>query len=134
MKRFIAMCAFALLCFTAQAQTYDLKSASGYSVDTVANTGTKSQKINVKSYAPTGLIQVVVEKISGTVAGKVLLFGSVNGTDFIQIKTDSLVAGNVTTQTKIFDVSPAKYPFYQVTYTGVGTMSAKLKSALAIKK
>lgn len=134
MKSIFALCAFVLLSLAAQAQTYPLTSSTGYSVDTVTNTGVKTQKISVKSYAPAGLIQVVVDKISGTVGGKVLLFGSVDGTNYVQIKTDSLVAGNVTTQTKIFDVSPVKYPFYQVSYTGTGTMAAKLRSSISVKK
>lgn len=50
--------------------------------------------------------QYVGTKLSGTVAGKVYLQGSLDGVNYFN--SDSLVLADVTTQTKIFDVSAKK--------------------------
>ncbi len=104
---------------TTEAQTFTFSGR-----DTVVNTGTKNLNLTVKGTNTTGLFQVVVTKISGTVAGNVIFQGSVDGTNFVNL--DTLATTNVTTQTKVFSDIPVKYPFYRVTYTGSGTMSAIL--------
>ena len=106
---------------TTEAQTFTFSGR-----DTVVNAGTKTLNLAVKGTNTTGAFQVVVTKISGTVAGNVIFQGSVDGTNFVNI--DTLVATNVATQTKVFTDVPVKYPFYRITYTGTGTMSAILSA------
>jgi hypothetical protein len=106
---------------TTEAQTFTFSGR-----DTVVNTGTKNLNLTVKGTNSTGLFQVVVSKISGTVAGDVIFQGSVDGTNFVNL--DTLATTNVTTQTKVFTDIPVKYPFYRITYTGSGSMSAILSA------
>lgn len=106
-----------LLGLTTEAQTFTFAGR-----DTVVNAGTKTLNLAVKGTNTTGAFQVVVTKISGTVAGNVIFQGSVDGTNFINL--DTLATTNVATQTEIFTDIPVKYPFYRMTYTGTGTMSA----------
>jgi len=131
------ICLVALIASMAFAQTIPFKSVSNSTAtDTVTNTGVKLQKINTKSASVGALVQVNILKLTGTSAGVVRLFGSVDGTNFIRInKTDSLNVANVTpVQPVIFDVSPNKYPFYQVQVTGSGTSTYTVKSFLGVKK
>ena len=99
--------------------------------DTVVNTATVDIGLTVSGAYNTGAFQVVVTKVSGTVAGNAILQGSVDGINYVNI--DTLATSNVATQTKIFTESPVKYPFYKVSYTGSGTMAAIISSRAHFK-
>lgn len=72
-------------------------------------------------------IQPVVTEFSGTTAGKVRLYGSVDGTNYIATG-DSLTLADVTTaQTTIWNVTPCKYAKLKIVGVGVGTMNAYLR-------
>ena len=126
--------AFALIIQVSQAQTFKLKTAAGVDSAVVTNVETKILKGAVKSYYPGASIQVTLDRTSGTVAGKVLLYGSNDGTNFVQIKSDSLVAINAASQSKLFDISPTKYFYYQTSYVQTGTAVVRMKSILGLKK
>lgn len=66
-------------------------------------------------------LQYVGTKLSGTISGKVYLQGSVDGTNFVTI--DSLVLADVTTNTKIFDLSAKKRAKYQFSIVTSGSQS-----------
>jgi len=90
--------------------------------DTVVNAATVNIALTVAPAYNSGAFQVVVTKVSGTVAGNAIFQGSVDGVNFVNI--DTLTTSNVATQTKIFTQTPVLYPFYRVSYTGTGTMAA----------
>lgn len=72
-------------------------------------------------------IQPVVTKFSGTVAGTVVLYGTVDGTNYVSTG-DTLTLANVTTaQTAIWNVTPNKYYKYKIVGVGSGTMNAYLR-------
>lgn len=84
------------------------------------------------SYSIVG-IQPVITKVSGTVAGTAILYGSINGTNYVATG-DTLTATNVTTNTAIWTkVNPA-YHNYRVVFTGSGTMSATAGAKLIGRK
>jgi hypothetical protein len=99
--------------------------------DTVVNTGVESLNLKVSNAHSVGAFQIVVDKVSGTVAGNAIFQGSVDGVNFVNI--DTLATTNVTKQTKIFIDAPVKYPFYRVTYTGTGTMAAIIRGQAHFK-
>lgn len=71
-------------------------------------------------------IQPIVTEVSGTTAGKVKLYGSVDATNYVLL--DSLVLSDVTTaQTKVWNITPNKYAKYKVEAVGTGTMNAVLR-------
>lgn len=126
----------------------------GNTIDTVDNTESITKYIKVENSHRAMSIQVVVTKISGTVAGTVRLMGSNDGTNFVDISspsiaisalrpayTDTLTCTNVTTNTKIWDIPLngvkgsnvpyfPQYLYYGLNYTGSGTMSAKFRGYL----
>lgn len=67
-------------------------------------------------------IQATVVKSAGTLAGKVYLQETVNGTDYVNV--DSLTLTNVGRATKIFSVSSLPGAKYQVQFTTSGTVTA----------
>jgi len=87
---------------------------------------TVTKYITLSAAYSTVSIQPVVTEVSGTTAGKVKLYGTIDGTNYVQL--DSLVLADVTTaQTKIWNITPNKYPKYKVEGVGTGTMNAVLR-------
>ena len=95
-------------------------------LDTVANTGTTDHIITVSGTYNNGVFQHVGTKISGTVAGKTYLMGSVDAVNYV--KLDSFTNVNVTTNTKIFTQTRPMYPYYKIRSEGSGTMSMQTKA------
>jgi len=143
MKKLIAFALGAMFLFigvSGQAQTIPTRLLSTVvgkttvqaQMDTVANTATKSQKVAIAKRWQQATIQVVLRTITGTPAGKVILLGSLDGTTFAQVKTDSLMVG-AAALSKLFTISQTPYNYYQLSYTGSGTMSVEMKSLLTLK-
>lgn len=140
MKKHILLTALTLFFFVAsqaQSKQAHLKSSvSHVKTDTVSGTATVNQSLQIQGYYPTIAIQPVVTKVSGTAAGAVRLYGSLDGVNYVRINpTDSLLVTNVSTpQTKIFTITGSPYEFYRAAYTGVGTMVAKIVTLATWKK
>jgi len=72
-------------------------------------------------------IQANVTEFSGTTAGTVKLYGTIDGTNYVQIG-ESLTLSDVTTvQTKIWNITPNQYAKYKIVGVGIGTMNAVLR-------
>lgn len=96
-------------------------------VDTVTNATAKHQYATINGYQNLIGIQASYIEISGASAGTIKLYGSINGTNYEQIGTDSLLITDVTTsQGKIFQIAPSKHVYFRLTAQGTGTMSGKL--------
>lgn len=115
---------------------YFVSNSNGTTLDTVTNTGVKSQKLPISGYQDVVSIQAVLTNISGTTGGVVRLYGSTDGTNFVRIPTvndagavaiDSLSA-NANALSKVFRIPTHSYTYYQISYTGAGTMAVKLKT------
>ena len=100
--------------------------------DIIATTATVNLTITVPAPHTTATFQVVNTKLSGTAAGNSLFQASNDGTNYITL--DTLVNTNVTTNTKIFEDSPAKYRHYRISTTGSGTMSVITRAWAVLKK
>lgn len=137
MKKFItllsivALVAFATI--SVNAQTADLKNAlSPFATsDTVTNTGTGTltSPLLKSANAPT-TIWVAVTKISGTVGGTITLQGSLDGTNWKAINTPETATALATftatdaSNTYHWRLNSSPFPYYRVSWTGTGTMSA----------
>lgn len=112
------------------AQTgYFLSSPTHANIDTVDNTEALSQIKQITGYHKVLSIQSTITKISGTVAGSVVLMGSLNGVTYDTVSTAELFyPTNVATQTKVWALGVSDYVYYKVIYTGAGTMSAKIQT------
>jgi len=101
--------------------------------DTITNTGTDAVNLSVSGYYSTLSIQVKTLKLSGTVGGTITLQGSNDGSNYVTVNTNYLESGtatltalNQTTTSKIFVIVGAPYKYYRLSYTGTGTMAARL--------
>lgn len=102
--------------------------------DTVVNTATKTQSGKISIVNSKVGIQVDLTTISGTPAGVVRLFGSMNGSKFVRILPgDSLLVG-VNKLSKQFIVTDPLYTDYQVQFVGSGTHSTKINSVAVYRK
>lgn len=81
---------------------------------------TVTKVINLTSGYSLVSFQPVVTKVSGTIAGKVYIAGSVDGTNYIL--ADSLVLSDVATNTKIFKFTGNPYWKYKIWGVGTGTL------------
>jgi hypothetical protein len=121
----------------AQATVYTMT----HSGDTVTNTGTKTVDLEVKNFYQTVSLQLKITKISGTVAGTVTLQGSEDGSNYVTIDSgvtatsaETFTATNVATQTTIFIVNGSPYRHYRMSYTGSGTMAARIYGYVHVVK
>ena len=122
MKKLVLLLVIVLGVIGAKAQTNFTNSG-----DTITNSGTVSATAEIKNAGGIG-IQAVVTKISGTVAGTAVLQGSLDGSSYYTISTDTLTLSDVSSQTLIWTVSENYYINYKVLFTGSGTMSAKAEA------
>jgi len=134
MKKILSIVALLAGSLSAMAQSntrITMVQATGASTDTVTNTGTAYVAKVFKGGANAIGVQAAVTKVSGTVAGDIVLSGSIDGTNYHDI--DTLTATNTTgTKYYIFKVagSSAPYTNYKVTHTGSGTMVSILSAIL----
>lgn len=92
-------------------------------IDTVTNTGSKTQTLSLAGYWDIFTIQCRVAKISGTVGGVIQLYGNISSNSYVLIATDT-VTNTAGFKSYSFSVNPSIYSHYEVIYTGTGTMSA----------
>lgn len=132
----IALSAFTI---TAKAQSaYFISQTNGTTLDTVTNTGTRLQKLPIAGYQDNIGIQVILNNLTGTIAGTVRLYGSADGVKFVRIPSltdagavalDSLKV-DVNNTSKLFRIplSQSYCTYYQVGFTGSGTETTTIKT------
>lgn len=102
--------------------------------DTVTNTASVSCSTRIVGSNASITIQAVLTKLSGTVDGYSILYGSLDGVTYTMIDT-VMDATNVTTNSAFYVVAnPKSYVWLKLTHTGVGTMSAILEPKILIQK
>lgn len=136
MKKLVFIFLFALVASVASAQTGSLISTTNSTaIDTVTNTGARSQVLAIAGPQAVVTIISTVTEISGTTDGTVKLYGSIDGTNYALIDTNDFEPADQTAaQSYAWNVVPSKYAYYKVTYTGAGTMAAKLSSKALWRK
>lgn len=135
MKKLILILSALTITLTVSAQT-SFKSVYDLASDTVVNTATQYLQVRNGGAATSALIEVVVTKISGTVGGTITLQGSLDGTNYKALNTPS-------TQTALATITATDatnryhwwlpgnpFPYYRVSYTGTGTMSASFSAKI----
>jgi hypothetical protein len=126
------------------AQTVTMYNGLGTNLqtDTVTNAGTGY--VQVKTSTPLGpklcnstVISAVLTEISGTTGGTVTIMGSIDGTNYKAITTadtqtsiTTATALDVASQVFTWRLVGSPYPYYRVSWTGTGTMSATVAAKL----
>ena len=136
MKKLFFIACLSLIGFMAQAQSVTVMKNATYTTltsDTVTNTGSGAVFINLNSAYTNVSIQPKVTRISGTMNSNSApkLQGSLDGTNYYDIVGDTLHITN--TASPIVDdwlLTSQGYKYYKVTWTGTGTMSAKLEAII----
>jgi len=102
--------------------------------DTVVNTATVNKQIAITGGYSSAGVQIVINKISGTVAGTTKLQGSLNGTNWEDIGS-AFTHTDVASQAKLFTVTGGMpYTYLRTTSTGSGTMSAQIRVYYVTRK
>lgn len=129
MKKIISILLLGLaIMIAAPAESTAQQAAKGYmgALDTLTDAESVTQTLTPTS-GYKGHIQFVVNitKISGTVAGTIKYYGTINGTVYELIETD-----NLTDSSGVFGCSvvPSKYVGYKIVYAGSGTMGASFRA------
>lgn len=125
MKKYLLLIVFALTVFAAQAQkgsAVKLPLAVG---DTITNTGTVSKFITVTGGYSGVSLQYNVHKLSGTGAGTIQLYGSLDGVTYVAIGSASTIT-NVADQAFTQYVASPLPSKLKILATGSGTESAVL--------
>jgi len=121
-KLFSILCLFLLVGYSnAQVVTAMTKSAV-----TMTNSTAVTATLNTNYVTENLSIQAVVTKSTGTIAGTVAVSASLDGTNYVALtaSTSTLALTDVATNTAIFNYTKNNYLYYQVTFTGTGTMVA----------
>ena len=96
-----------------------------YPSDTTTNADTNY--VTIKSVGShVKAIQATVTKVSGTVAGTVILQGTVDGIAWVNVNTDTLTLTDQATNTKVWTISSTIYNSYRVQYKTSGTQVSYL--------
>lgn len=127
--------------FAQASRDVDLKSVYSLTRDTVTNTATitlTSQRIPATAGAAV-TIYIAVTKISGTVGGTITLMGSIDGTNFKALNTAetqtalATITATDASNTYHWRLNTNPFPYYRVSWTGTGTMSASFTSKALIR-
>jgi len=107
-----------------------LKSTPTHAVtDTAVATTPLNQYFTLPGYWDQVTVQSTFTKISGTVAGTVSLFGSIDNVGFSLISSANTLTDGAS-QTFTWVISPSSYKYYKITVTPTGTSSAKWVSPI----
>ncbi len=138
MKKIAILLFVGLVAFSTQAQVFDFYQPLGtrLTLDTVSNTGTSyvTTPVISNAAATSTTVWITVTKISGTVGGTISLLGSFDGTNFKAINTvDTQTALATITATDAsntyhYRLQGSPFPYYRVSWTGTGTMSASFRA------
>lgn len=89
----------------------------------VVDAGADTLTVDFPSWNVAVGIQPVITKVSGTVAGTSILYGSIDGSNYVATG-DTLTNTNIAKNTKIIKLTTPVYRKYRIITTGSGTMSA----------
>jgi len=95
--------------------------------DTITNTGNDYVLVNVLGTYETVSLQAVVTKLTGTVTSTfAYVQGSIDGTNFVNLNTDTLTCTQQTTNTKVWVIEGSNYLWYKIVFDGGGTQTSRI--------
>lgn len=113
--------------FTATSQsTFRFNRTATNSTSRFFNTTPDTVNLYLPGYYKTVGLQPVVTKDSGTVTGTVIIYGSIDGVNYVSTG-DTLTLTNVATKTDIYKHTDPVWVYYRAIALGSGTMAAKLQ-------
>lgn len=135
MKKFLFFIMVVALSFVAtsnvQAQTGSKMTVAV--ADTLTNADTTSKVLQVTGGFSSLAIQPIVKRLSGTAAGTVVLYGSIDGVNYVSTG-DTLSLTNQVTNTAIWNIGVPAYSYYKVVAISSGTVSEVLNVWYILRK
>lgn len=119
-----SLIAISLLTPNGDAQAQSPTKLPVLSADTLVNADTTTKVIPITGGFSTISFQPIITKRTGTVAGKVYLHQSIDGTNYIA--TDSLSLTDVSKNTVIWTKTPPSAGYYKITAITIGTQNSVL--------
>lgn len=118
--------------------TSDIQAQSGTKMsvavaDTLTNTDTTSKVIPITGGFSSLAIQPIVKRLSGTAAGTVVLYGSVDGVNYVATG-DTMTLTNQVTNTTLWKIGVPAYSYYKVIAISSGTVSEVLNVWYILRK
>ncbi len=111
----------ALLLFACSISFGQTAPAMTASKSTLTNADTSYHVKQLSTTTDKITIQAIVVKTSGTPAGNVLPQGSLNGTDYVNLSTDTLKPTSAARSTKSWEFDKNRYIYYRVKFEQSGT-------------
>jgi hypothetical protein len=124
MKKIILICFLLLGVMGVQAQA-NVVTMTG-SGDTITNTTADSIVYPVQYYYQTVSIHALFKRISGTAAGNAKLYGTIDGTNYVQIGTDTLAMAASGNSSYVWVVNGSPYRKYKLIFTGSTTLTGSI--------
>lgn len=132
MKKILAILSF-LMAFAATSYGQRATVMPLAAGDTVVNTGTAAKVITATAGYGGAAVQATISLLSGTGAGTVGLYGSNDGTNYVQIGSNYTIT-NTASQTTMFYVSTPLPVYLKVLATGSGTEQAVITVKYVLRK
>ena len=127
MKKLIFLFAIlAAFVFTAEAQKIKVVA---FANDTVTDTGTATMATVKFSTANSVSVVIKTTQLTGTIAGSIVFQGSIDGTNYATIDTNTYTPTDAGTYawTNTTTTNYPAYRYYRLLWTGSGTQSSKLE-------
>lgn len=135
MKRFLVACFLFLSVFAALPGAADAQTIRTYDATKATLTNADTAYINCTVDDDGKSIQVVVTRLTGTAAGKVLLLASNDGVNyFAPPGADTATLTNAAKNTKFWTITPLNYATYQVKVISSGTTTLSAKGVVVRRK
>lgn len=130
---FLLMALVMTVAFTSEVKAQSGTKMTVVSADTLANADTTSKIIQITGGFSSLAIQPIVKRLSGTAAGTVVLYGSIDGVNYVSTG-DTMTLTNQVTNTKLFNVGLPAYSYYKVIAISSGTVSEVLNVWYILRK
>lgn len=125
MKKLLIISSFVFGSLVANSQ--NVVSTMTGSGDTITNTGDDYVIANVLGTYETVTLQAKLTKLTGDVSSVfAIVQGSVDGTNFVNLNTDTLDCTDITTNTKCWVIHGSSYLWYKIVFDGAGTQTSRV--------
>jgi hypothetical protein len=133
MKKFLFLLIFSILSFAMVSNAQTGSKMSVVSGDTLTNADTTSKVLPITGGWSSLAIQPVVKRLSGTAAGSVVLYGSIDGVNYVATG-DTLALTNQVTNTTLWKIGVPAYSFYKIVAISSGTVSEVLNVFYLVRR
>lgn len=131
MKKILAIILSFFLCGMAAFSQTSFNQTTSNPTGAITNTSVDTMNITLSASRQSVAIQPVVTKASGTMAGTITLYYSVNGTNYVATG-DTFTLTNVTTNTTVFNLTGKAAKYWRITVGGATTVTGTCTAKISV--